>query len=240
MKKISLHMLFAMLLAFSAARVRSQESDSFFGVDLSADLVSRYVWRGMNLSTSPAIQPTLGLNIGNLSIGSWASYSFSPELLQEVDLFLSYETNFVSFTLNDYYNPVDTLGSAGDYFNFGTATTAHTMEGMVTLNGPESFPVSLVAGVMFYGNDRDEEGENLYSTYIELSYTTGIGGVELVPFIGITPAAGYYGESFGVVNMGIQASRNITITDKFQFPINGSLVLNPQQEKIYFVIGITL
>jgi len=227
------------LFLLSAGEVFSQEGEKDLSVNVSADIVSRYVWRGMNLSSSPVAQPALSLSIGNLSIGSWASYSFSPELFQEVDLFLTYETSYVSLTINDYYNPVDTLGSSGDYFHLGKASTRHTLEGMIALNGPESFPVSLIAGVMFYGNDRDEEGNNLYSTYLELNYTAGIRDVELMPFIGITPSAGYYGDSFGVVNMGITAVRNINISEKFQIPVKGSFIVNPQQEKVFFVIGIT-
>jgi predicted small secreted protein len=232
-------LLITALFIASARFACTQESESKISVDVSADIVSRYVWRGINLSGSPAIQPSLSLNLYNVSIGSWASYSFSPELYQEVDLYVTYETRFVSLTINDYYNPVDTLYASGDYFHLGKASTRHTLEGMVTLHGPEAFPVSLLAGIMFYGNDRNEEGHNLYSTYLELNYSGSIRAIELIPFIGITPSAGYYGDKFGTVNMGITAVRNIKISEKYQIPVKGSFIINPQQEKIFFVIGIT-
>jgi hypothetical protein len=237
--KIKNTLLISTLFIVSAGFTFAQESESNVSVDVYADIVSRYVWRGMNLSPSPSVQPSLGLNIGKLSIGTWAAYSFAPELFQEVDLFLTYETQYVSFTINDYYNPLDTIAFAGDYFHLSNASTRHTLEGMVNLNGPESFPVSLVAGVMIYGNDRDEEGNNLYSTYLELNYATSIKDIELMPFIGITPAKGYYGDKFGVMNMGITAVRNIKISDNYQIPVKGSFIINPQQEKVFFVIGIT-
>jgi hypothetical protein len=217
----------------------AQESKNDFSVDLSADLVSRYIWRGKNLSSSPSVQPSLGVNLGNFSIGTWASYSFSPELYQEVDLFLTYNLKYVSFTINDYFNPVDTLSAFGDYFHIEKASTRHTLEGMITLSGPESFPASLVAGVMFYGNDFDQKGDHQYSSYLELNYSTRIHEVELKPFIGITPWSGYYGNDFGVINLGITAIRNINISEKFQIPVKGSFIINPQLENVFFVIGIT-
>jgi hypothetical protein len=232
-------LLFSMLFLLPAGKASSQETESNVSVDVSADIVSRYIWRGMSLSGSPTIQPSLSLNLYNFSVGSWASYSFNPEIYQEVDLFFTYTTKYVSFTLNDYYNPVDIQSVAGDYFHLSKDSTRHSLEGMVTLNGPESFPLSLVAGVMFYGNDRDEDGQNQYSTYLELNYQSHIQNIELTPFIGITPSAGCYGDKFGVVNMGITAVKNINISEKLQIPVKGSFIVNPQQEKVYFVFGIT-
>ena len=229
-----------MMLIGSAKCTIAQEDNSKVSVDISADIVSRYVWRGINLSTSPAVQPTLSLNAGNFSIGSWASYTFSPELFQEVDLFLTYSAKYISFTINDYYNPLDTIGFTGDYFHFGNEATRHSLEGMLTLNGPESFPLSLTAGVMFYGNDKNAEGDNMYSTYIELGYAAQIRDIEIKTFAGMTPAQGYYGEKAGIVNLGITATKNLIITDNFQLPLKGSFIINPQTEKVFFVIGIIL
>jgi hypothetical protein len=232
--------LLIVLLCFSAKHVQAQEEDSKVSVDLSAEIVSRYIWRGMNLSSSPAVQPTLSLNAGNFSIGSWGSYTFSPELFQEVDLFLTYSTKYISLTINDYYNPLDTIGFTGDYFHFGNEATRHSLEGMLTLNGPESFHLSLTAGVMFYGNDKNAEGNNMYSTYIELSYAAQIRDIEIKTFAGMTPAEGYYGQKAGIVNLGITATKNLTITDNFHLPLKGSFIINPQTEKVFFVIGIIL
>lgn len=222
-----------------ALSIHAQENERAFGIDVSADLVSRYVWRGMSLSASPAIQPDLSLTYGKLTLGTWASYTFSPEPFQEVDLYLTYATPYLTFTINDYYNPVDSIGFVGDYFQWGRSTTRHTLEGMVTFNGPESFPISLMAGLMFYGNDIDEEGKNYYSTYLELSYPFEIKEVEILPFLGFTPAEGYYGDGIGIVNLGLTATRTIDITEKFQLPLYGSLILNPTMEQVYFVVGLT-
>jgi hypothetical protein len=219
----------------------SQESDSTkkINADLSVDFVSRYVWRGINLSESPSIQPNLAFSYRGLSLGTWASYSFARETFQEVDLFITYETDHLAFTVNDYYNPLDTIGFSGDYFQLKNKSTRHTIEGMVTMIGSESFPISLTGGIMFYGNDKGDDGKNLYSTYIELSYAAAIRNIEVTPFVGITPAKGYYGSEFSIINLGVTVVKNIEISDKFQLPLKGSFIVNPEQEKVYFVIGIT-
>jgi hypothetical protein len=44
----------------------------------------------------------------------------------------------------------------------------------------------------------------------------------------------------GVVKLGLSASREITITDRFKLPVKASLIFNPQASAAYFVLGITL
>jgi hypothetical protein len=218
----------------------AQDEEKSFSADLSVDLVSRYVWRGLNLSESPALQPTLGISYKNFTLGTWSSYTLSRESIQEVDLFLSYEREYLTITINNYYNTLDTLGFTGNYFDMNKATTPHVLEGMITLSGPESFPLSLTAATMFWGNDRKEDGNNFYSTYLELEYPFKVQETEIATFIGITPTNGLYGTEFGVVNLGLSATKSIVVTENFSIPIKGSFMLNPQQEKVFFVISLTL
>jgi len=239
MKMKSALLIATLLLSFQFCYSQEQEEEKNFSVDVSADLVSRYVWRGINLSESPSIQPNLAFAYKGFSFGSWASYSFARESFQEVDLFLTYETDHLNFTINDYYNPLDSLGNVGDYFHLKNKNTRHTLEGMFTVNGSDNFPISFTAGVMFYGYDKGDDGKNLYSTYFELSYAAKIQEIEVTPFIGFTPAKGYYGEDFNVVNIGVTAVKTIEFSDKFQLPLKSSFIINPEQEKVFFVIGVT-
>ena len=239
MKIKTILLIAASLLSFQISFSQEQEKEKNFSVDVSADVVSRYVWRGINLSESPSIQPNLAFSYKGLSFGSWASYSFAREDFQEVDLFLTYETEHLNFTINDYYNPLDTLGNIGDYFHLTNKSTRHTLEGMFTLNGSDNFPLSFTTGVMFYGNDKDDNGKNLYSTYFEMSYTSKIQEIEVTPFVGFTPAKGYYAEKSNFVNIGVTAVKTIEISDKFKLPLKSSFIINPEQEKVFFVIGIT-
>jgi len=207
---------------------------------VSADFVTRYVWRGMLLNSSPAVQPTLDFTYGGLSFGSWASYTFALEELQEVDLYLSYNYNFLTLTLNDYYNPNELYDTLHNYFDWDKSTSPHALELAATLSDFGDLPLSLTAGVFFYGNDRDDSGNNYYSTYIELGYFKTIGKNDFSAFLGFTPAEGYYSDKLSIVNVGVSVVRTIEITDKFSLPIAGSFIVNPDAKNVFFVLGITL
>lgn len=240
--KIKTTIFIAALLSsfqFCFSQEPEQTDDKKCSVDVTADFVSRYVWRGVNLSESPSIQPTMAFSYKGITLGSWASYSTARETFQEADLFLTYETKHLNFTIYDYYNPLDTLGNVGDYFHLKNKTTRHTLEGIITLNGSDNFPLTFTAGMMFYGNDRGDDGENQYSTYFELSYASKIQDVEVTPFVGFTPAKGFYAEKSNFVNVGITAVKSIQITDKFQLPLKASFIVNPEKEMVYFVLGTT-
>ncbi|MBK7629177.1 MAG: hypothetical protein IPJ23_00235 [Ignavibacteriales bacterium] len=57
---------------------------------VSADLVSRYIWRGIDVNDAVNIQPNLSLAVGGFSAGFWGSYSLSNNPIdntfnQEID-----------------------------------------------------------------------------------------------------------------------------------------------------------
>lgn len=209
---------------------------------VSADIVSRYVWRGQLLGAYPAIQPNLDFTLGRFSIGSWASYSLSPNSSQEVDLYATFATEYISFTLFDYYYLVDFIEFSNDYFNWGKDSTTHLLEFAATLSGGDYLPLSFTASTFLYGDDFTDstKSKNYYSTYFELAYYRTIGENEFSAFIGVTPFEGYYSDKFNVVNMGISLSREIEITNKIRIPVNGSLILDPSKKNIFLVFGVSL
>ena len=123
------------------------------------------------------------------------------------------------------------------------------MEGSVAYSGPQSFPVSIAANVMFAGADKKYDtsldaqnpDKQAYSTYIELGYACKY----FSPFVGITAADGYYGDGYGgvtgfsVVNIGATSTKSLKITDNYSLPLKATLGFNPQKEDIYLVFGIT-
>ena len=57
---------------------------------LSTDIVSQYIWRGMDLG-SVSLQPTLGIGWKGLELTGWGSVGLSdPNDTKEIDLTLSY------------------------------------------------------------------------------------------------------------------------------------------------------
>jgi len=206
---------------------------------LSADLVSSYIWRGLNYSSSPNIQPYLAYTFdkANITVGSFGSYSLGS-FYSEVDLFAS--ATFGMFTLEvwDYFNMYEVDNN--HFFDFKNASTGHAMEGIIMVNGPESFPLKGTIGTFFYGNDKNNNGDNAYSTYFELAYPFKWKQNNLSVFIGGTPREGFYASDFAINNIGITNEREIKINDKFSLPVSGSLILNPFQEGIFLVFTVSL
>lgn len=100
----------------------------------------------------------------------------------------------------------------------------------------------------FWGADQDTSGNQQYSLYIEFGYGFKYKAVDVSLFAGFTPIdadedkgeSGFYGDTAGFVNMGLTASKEITITDKFSLPVSASLIANPMAENLFLVFGITL
>lgn len=218
-------------------------SQSQIGITAGADLVSRYVWRGMDIGKSPAIQPTLSLNKGGFEAGIWGSYALNETASDsdEIDVWLGYTFNLksLSFTtlVTDYYFPNSGLkfGNFND-FDDPNGAGAHTLEAGVTISS-ESFPVSLSA----YSNFHNDAGNN---TYYQLDYSTQVTDYEISLFCGFTPGSDenpdYYGaDSFSVINLGVKADKQIKITEEFSVPISISFLVNPEIDQTYLIFTMS-
>jgi hypothetical protein len=226
-------------------------------IKATAELVSHYVWRGSMATGSPApnIQPTLAYLKGKWEFGVWGSTSFKGDY-KEVDPYISFTaSSALKFTFTDYdwsFDPA-ALGYVQKYFNYQSNSTSHRFEGTVGYTGPASFPLSITWNTMFFGLDKKANGDQAYSTYVELGYTTGPAAF----FFGFTPWESYYNnygvtafdanaskKSFSIVNVGVTLSRSVKITNDYSLPLRATLVVNPsatysQGDYIHLVFGIT-
>lgn len=246
-----LSVLATTIFIFVNQNVTAQEEGCKARLDASADIMSRYIWRGLNLGgSSPSIQPGLELGMGNFALGTWAAYSFNHAIVrQEVDLYASYTfADMINITATDYFLPFEDT-NANHYFNYKGDETGHVIELAAKFLGTEKLPLSLLVATNIYGADaKKSNGDNQFSTYIELGYSFKVRENACSAFLGFTPTkpdtdkgeTGYYGEGPGVINLGISASRDIKISDSFTLPVNASLITNPQAENIFLVFGISL
>ena len=228
-----MRILASLLLFLFAAPVAAQ---SF---TLGADLVSRYVWRGYDFGESVSVQPALAFSQAGFEIGSWASYSLSADGAgaNEHDLWLGYTVETAtagSFSLGvtDYYFPApEGLG----FFTFdGGGEGAHWIEPYASYTGPAAFPVTLY-GAAFVHNDPD------HSVYLEASLPLQVDGVALGLTAGaVTAESAFYGtDGFALVNLGLAASKDIPLTDRFALPVSVAYVLNPDAERSYLIFGLS-
>ncbi len=201
-------------------------------LSVSADLYSRYVWRGFDFGDSPSVQPSMAFSSDNFEIGVWGAFATNAHganpAYAETDLYASYSvpinTGSLSLGVTDYFFPTPTT----DYFNF---TDNHTFEANVGVTFAKSFPLSISGNINFAGSDYDN------SMYFELDYPVS---TATLTFGFIPMKSDYYGLSkAGVVNVGISDSKDIPITDKFSLPLTGSLSWNPYTKKIFFLAGVS-
>jgi len=244
-----------------------QKKDCKISFDVGADLVSRYIWRGAQYGgSSPNIQPNIALNLGNFQIGNWSSYSLGGNnFVQEFDFYAGYTFLDDMFTVmvTDYYFPDDTVDY--NFYNYKKTQTGHVLEGLVSFNGTEKVPLSVMLAVNFYGGDAirlyDDPSDTTtfntrkgiqYSTYAEIGYSFIVKTINVDAFMGFNltkPKAentstgfegesGYYGDKIGIINIGLTASRGIPITKHYELPISVSLITNPESKKFYAVFAI--
>lgn len=228
----------AVIVLLNQGLAASDNDSSSLSFSFNADFVSRYIWRGLPMNSTPNIQPYAVLTYKNFAFGAWGSYGISSPYA-EVDLYATYNISVFSVTLNDYFNEDETDMSLNNYFLWKKATTPHSLEAVASFNGTDNLPLSFSVGTMFYGNDKDIEGDNLYSTYLELGYTISTNKNEFKLFAGATTGEGYYANKAALVNLGVTFSREIKVSDSFSIPVFSSLILNPNAKDAFLVFGLT-
>jgi len=221
----------------------TQEKDLSFNV--YTDIANRYVWRGMDIGNSPSIQPGMNVSYKGLSFEVWGAYATNGNNIQEVDWYLSYDIGKgLSVSLNDYFL-MDINEPKNWYFNYTNESSMHADELLLNYAGPESFPISVSAGTIVFGADKigtytgSSSTNNNYSTYFELGYNASIGDNEVYTFVGATSHAGMYGDDAAIMNVGITGSKNIKITDTFTIPMSSSIIVNPEKENVFLLVGLT-
>ena len=210
---------------------RAGQSQSSSPFSVGGDFVSSYLWRGTKFGTGPAIQPYMELGLGNFSIGGWGSYCFTGDEAAEADLYLFYGFDFgLSIGMTNYYFP------GSEYFDYSTATGSHAFE--INL-GYEIGGLSL--GANYFLNKAGGAGTAGGDMYFEVAYGFDSFGVVLGAGNGwhtVEPISSDESD-FNICNIGVTACTEIKVTDSFSLPVIGALLLNPDTEQFYVVVGIS-
>ncbi len=207
---------------------------------ISSDLVSQYLWRGLNLG-QVSVQPTLGIGYKGLSLSAWGNYGISnANDAKEIDLTLCYQIGGFSICLIDYWFDKDGGDPQGRYFRYYAHSTNHVFEAGI---GYDFKVLSLQWFTNFAGNDgRTASDKRAYSSYFEASVPFRLATVEWKATLGIVPyATSYYETSgFAVTNITLRADKSIRITDTFSLPLFAQFTANPRSEMAYLAFGFTL
>ena len=229
MKKI---VLMALMFATGMSATAQDEVET----TVSADVVSTYVWRGMECG-SAAIQPTLGIGYKGLSLSAWGSYGLvDTNDAKEFDLTLAYSTGGFNIGITDYwFNTPEER-----YFLYDANKTSHIFEANI---GYDFGPAAIQWFTNFAGNDGyNKDGKRAYSSYVELCAPFKLASVDWSATIGAVPyATDFYGvDGFAVTNVSLKATKDIKVTDSFSIPVFAQVAANPSTEKAYLVFGFTL
>ena len=241
-----------LLLAMTIAALPAVSTAQGLDVKAGADLVSRYLWRGIVMNDAPNVQPYITLETDGFAFGFWGSATLAnnnaPDdyyaISQETDFWAGYTHSFdsgaeIGIMVTDYYFPKAGL-KFSNFNNYDDADGpgAHTLEAGISLKGPSSFPLTCSV----YRNIHNDAGNNMY---IQLDYSLQVKEIGLDMFIG--SAAGsddnpaYYGtDEFSIICLGLKASRSIKITADFTLPLFVSYTVNPNDDAAYVIFGCSL
>ncbi|ACD90047.1 MAG: hypothetical protein HGA57_05545 [Chlorobium limicola] len=191
------------------------------GFKIGADVVSSYVWRGTDYGDSPAIQPNLSYTFPGIGVvvGAWGSYAVAEdndERYKEVDLYVTVPVGPFSFTLTDYYIPVDGNSDSFDFSDDGP----NVLEASV---GYSYKNLGLLAAINIAGADTDNAKycEATYKFYDKDGFTA-----KAVVGAGDETYVEGDNDNFTVVNTGISVAK-----DRF----TASYIYNPDSEKSHLV-----
>jgi uncharacterized protein (TIGR02001 family) len=191
------------------------------------DLVSSYVWRGVKYG-GPALQPMVEFSKSGFSIGAWGSFGIGPvdEAVNEADLYVSYGFDFgLSLGVSDYYY------QGSPYFEFGDSISSHAIE----INAGYEYEGLSISANYIVNDASQGAGSVGGDMYFELGYSFNNFGV----FIGAGDGWHTSTTEFEVVNIGVSASKELKITDKFSLPVSGMVSVNPQLETLNIVATIS-
>lgn len=234
-RKITFIITTLFIIGVTSANAQDKDIET----DISADIVSQYIWRGQDLG-DVSLQPTLGVSYKGLSLTSWGSVGLkSIDEAKELDLTLAYTTGGFNIGITDYW-----FNAGGDpknrYFKYDSHSTNHVFEANI---GYDFDKFSLQWYTNIAGNDGyNKNGKRAYSSYFDVNVPFKLFTCDWSATLGVVPyATDFYNvNKFSVINVAVQATKDIKITDSFTIPIFASIATNPHDQKAYLIFGLQL
>lgn len=229
-------LLLAIMLCFPLFSMAQENGKGeFYG---SVDFGYRCMWRGIENGTSPAVMPTVGYSKGGFDVYVWGGFAYN-DTYREIDLSVGYTWDNFKLELIDYFCPY----KGNDFFDFNKETTTHIIE-LVTTYEFEKLPMYITAGSFLFGDDKNENGENAYSSYAEVGYTHKFNEKNsLKGVVGAALNKSYYNgyeKNFSLANITAAYTRVFNFWKFEEFPVTASYTYNPYMEKSYFNVMLTV
>lgn len=217
----------------------AEEEEKKFKVNISTTLISRFIWRGLELGDHPHIQPELTFSIDNFFFGAWASHGIGPVAYdqnilgyKEVIPYIGYtfefneSTNF-NLLLMDHYNP--NFGDIGNWKKKGEGSNTLEIRGILKAGN-----FDLLGSVNVYNDDDN-------SNYVEVGYTVAFPkDFKVRPLISFTPTKSPFNgtSEFAFTQVGVIAAKDIKFSNGITLPIKVDFIVNPDMDKFYTAFGL--
>jgi hypothetical protein len=238
MKKTQKILLITFLLLLTSMATHAQGR-----FNVSMDAKNMHYWRGLRVSDGFVTAPMVGYYNGGFAVFAWGGLSVDGNY-KEVSQIISYSTGGFNITLLDIFN--FTGAPNADYFNFKSDETNHITDLSVGYDFLETLPLRLMFATVIYGNDRDSNGDNRYSSYLEagipLIYETYM--VQPYAALGFAFRSAddnslYGSNSFDLVNIGVRVNRTVELGN-CNLPVTGTLGFNPSLKQASVEIALSL
>lgn len=222
MKKRKKVIQIAIILVFTTIEMTIAQNDNPGSkFTTGADLYSSYVWRGSKFGKGPSVQPAVRYINGGLVAGVWGAFDAAG--YSETDPYIQYTfTNGIILGVTDYYYPSLRV------FDFSKISGSHALElsagfSKERFNLSANYIVNEAGGAGSSGGDFYLQGGLTYNSF---NLFAGAGN-------------GWYTSDgrFAFCNIGFGTSKEIKLTESFSIPVVGQIILNPEKEQLFVVVG---
>ena len=255
-KLIVLALTLLCVSAFPYKAYAADEPEHGISLEVGADLVSSYLWRGYNLG-GLSIQPSVTFGWKGLYLCGWANIGADnwtfQELNPELDITIGYDNYGFQLDLTHlhYFEGYGYFKGLGDANNALSENTMELHAGINVGEWAEKVPLTLDWYTTILGYDPvfDANGEiekthsgnakRAYSTYIEVGYDINLPlDIVLGLKLGFTPWKGMYSDYEEVWTSGSSVGfNNIQLRAEREFEI-GHLYINVWGEAMFNCYGV--
>ena len=252
MKKVYLSLI-AFCFSFLTLQAQETAPQSSVDVTIQGNFVNRHIYRGFligkvgNSAYPVHLQPEMSLSYtgkswGTATVGFFGTYGVTNEY-SESDLYLTYgvplKKGSLSFTLFDYHYP---YSANGNFRNFeGGGNGAHTLELQASYTVSEKFPLNIFLGRLIHNYDPPQNDNSLYA---RLSYPFSLSDLQMEGFLGLAQGQSSWhaidSSSPAVTNLGLSASRTVSLNEAFKLNYGTMWVYNPYHGQSFMQFRITI
>lgn len=223
----------------------------------SAALETSHLWRGLEVGNGLILNNDVSIsdNHDHFKIGLWGGMATDGDY-KEADVYMNYNNSGFNLAVWDLWNFSDGIPGNGKYFTWDARKTSHLLDAAISYDFGATchFPLTLSWATLLVGRDRGAaNAQNLYSTFVQASYrlydskewavdASVAGAFALNPYDKDKypgEANNLYGKSAGVNDVRLGATYKLKV-GKYNMPVTGQMMWNPEASKAYFRATITL